>query len=62
VIRPVLCALSNHNNQTIENPKISSTKNNPTITRGTHKSQRQDLTRFGLNAYVLGAINGEIYI
>ena len=58
----LLCALSNHNNQTIENPKISSTKNNPTITRRTHKSQRRDLTRFGLNAYVLGAINGEIYI
>ena len=26
------------------------------------QSQTTDLTRFGLNAYVLGAINGEIYL
>ena len=40
IVLNLLCAQSNHNNQTIENPKISSTKNNPTITQRTHKSQR----------------------
>ena len=53
-------------NNPIEDPTLNlprtenNTKQHKTTTRRKHKTQTTTLTRFGLNAYVLGAIRREI--
>ena len=61
-VNHVVRAIQSQQPNSRESQDLQHKEQTQTISRRTHKSQRQDLTRFGLNAYVLGAINGEIYI